>query len=44
MYAQCWFEALLKHDGIDVPAWSRDELTASLSAARAKAAVLPDRR
>lgn len=38
VYAQCWFEALLKHDGLDVPAWSREEMDAALNAARAKAA------
>lgn len=36
MYAQCWFEALLKHDGLEVPEWSRQEMQAALAAQKAK--------
>jgi hypothetical protein len=31
--AQAWFEALLAHDGLPVPAWSRQELAAAVAAA-----------
>jgi hypothetical protein len=28
--AQCWFETLLKHDGLEVPGWSREEMQAAI--------------
>lgn len=34
--AQYWFETLLKHDGLDVPQWSRDEMKQALKGAPAK--------
>lgn len=37
IYAHCWFEALLKHDGLEVPAWSAEEVTAAVKAAAATA-------
>lgn len=37
LMAQCWFEALLAREGLEVPAWSREETEAALAAARAGA-------
>jgi hypothetical protein len=34
--AQLWFEALLKHDGLDVPAWSRKQMQQAVEAAQPK--------
>lgn len=35
--AHLWFEALCKHDGIDVPPWSKQEMDKALAAAKAAA-------
>jgi len=32
--AQLWFETLLKHDGLKVPQWSREEMKKAIDAAR----------
>ncbi|MBA4065749.1 MAG: hypothetical protein C0501_18925 [Isosphaera sp.] len=34
VYSHLWFEALLKHDGLDVPAWSAEEMDAALKSER----------
>ncbi|MBW3599335.1 MAG: hypothetical protein KY475_18960, partial [Planctomycetes bacterium] len=31
--AQLWFEALLKHDGLEVPRWSREEMDRAVAGA-----------
>lgn len=34
--AQLWFETLVKHDGLDVPAWSRKKMQQAVEAAQPK--------
>ncbi|MBL8795632.1 MAG: SGNH/GDSL hydrolase family protein [Planctomycetia bacterium] len=31
VFTHCWFEALLKHDGLEVPKWSLEEMDAALA-------------
>jgi len=37
--AQHWFEALLKHDGLEVPDWSRQEMEQAIARGAAAPAI-----
>lgn len=42
--AQKWFETLLKHDGLDLPKWSQEELAAAENSSSDQPTASPERR